>query len=52
LGKKEDDEKNSFTSPQRNTFLKEKKIDVKIVKKESHETIKFELFSKIEHFRL
>lgn len=43
---KEGDEKNSFTSPQRIAFKREK-IDVKIVKKESHETIKFELFQRL-----
>lgn len=43
---KEGDEKNSFTSPQRIAFKREK-IDVKIVKKESNETIKYELFQRL-----
>lgn len=43
---KEGDEENSFTSAQRIAFKREK-IDVKIVKKESHDTIKFELFQRL-----
>lgn len=43
---KEDDPDNSFTSSQRITFKREK-IDIKIVKKESHESVKFELFQRL-----
>lgn len=43
---KEDEPDNSFTSAQRITFKREK-IDVKIVKKESHESVKFELFQRL-----
>lgn len=41
-----DDAPNSFTSAQRITFKREK-IDVKIVKKESDTTIKYELFQRL-----
>lgn len=40
------DEVNAFTSAQRISFKREK-IDVKIVKKESNEAIKFELFQRL-----
>lgn len=40
------DSNNSFSSAQRIVFKREK-IDVKIVKKESHETVKFELFQRL-----
>lgn len=43
---KQGDEKNSFTSSQRIAFKREK-IDIKIVKKESHESVKFELFQRL-----
>ncbi len=43
---KTDDENNSFTASQRITFKREK-IDIKIVKKESHESVKFELFQRL-----
>lgn len=43
---KEEDEDNSFSLAQRIAFKREK-IDVKIVKKESHETVKFELFQRL-----
>lgn len=42
----ENDSANSFTSSQRISFKREK-IDVKIVKKESHESVKFELFQRL-----
>ncbi len=43
---KDGDEKKSLTSSQRITFKREK-IDIKIVKKESHESVKFELFQRL-----
>lgn len=43
---KENDDQNSFTSAQRIAFKREK-IDIKIVRKESHETVKYELFQRL-----
>lgn len=43
---KQEDEDNSFSSAQRISFKREK-IDIKIVKRESHESIKFELFQRL-----
>ncbi|CAH0998048.1 hypothetical protein EMA8858_04183 [Emticicia aquatica] len=42
----EGDDANSFIQSQRIAFKREK-IDIKIVKKESHDTIKFELFQRL-----
>lgn len=46
LWQDDNDEKNSFTSDQRIAFKREK-IDIKIVKKESSDTIKYELFQRL-----
>jgi len=43
---KEGDQEHSFTASQRIAFKREK-IDIKIVKKESHESVKFELFQRL-----
>lgn len=45
-GKKWEDKSNSFTSSQRLTFKREK-FDLKIVKKESGENVKYELFQRL-----
>lgn len=46
LWQDDDDTPNSFTSDQRIAFKREK-IDIKIVKKESSDTIKYELFQRL-----